>query len=222
MLKYPYITLVGLGHRARSGKDSVANILKNKFNNVKIIHWADGVYEECTNEGGSLPLIRQTIRTETKTWYVKVLSDKEVPYLHKIFIERDIIEYQGMLKKDPEILQFWGTNFRREFFGKDYWVKRTFDKIEQIAQEGFQGYILIPDTRFKNEAIAIKEPGGYYIKVVRTNENGSMYIAKDRDPNHSSEIDLEDFTADFTLTAINLYELYDEVSEFILKSQIFK
>jgi hypothetical protein len=73
------------------------------------------------------------------------------------------------------------------------------------------GLILIPDTRFKNEAETLKLNDGYYVKVVRTNEDGTQYITKDRDPQHSSEIDLDDYPADITLKAYDVPELQIQV-----------
>ena len=218
-------TLLGLGYKARNGKDSVANFLNKKLKDVQILHWADGVYEECRNENSEYPLILQEVKTESKVWYSlldnkytgtrRVLSHKQVPYLHKIFNYRDITEYWKMDGKDPEILQFWGTNFRRKFCDINYWIDRTFKKINELPKS--TKYIIIPDTRFINEVEAVHNHDGLYIKVIRTNTDGSAYVANDRDPNHASEIELENYPADFTLTATNLIELEKEVDNFILK-----
>lgn len=227
MKNNPNITLLGLGYKARNGKDSVANFLSNKLPDVKIIHWADGVYEECRNEDTSYPLIIQEVKTESKIWYSflddkdvgsrRVLSHKQVPYIHKIFSDRDITTYRKMDGKDPEILQFWGTNFRRKFCDMNYWVGRTFKKINELLDS--TKFIIIPDTRFINEVEAIHDHNGLYIKVMRTHADGSAYIANDRDPNHASEIELENYPADFTISAINLTELEKEVDDFIIKLQ---
>jgi len=226
MVNYPSVMLIGFGHRARNGKDTAANYLKEKLvsSNVEIIRWADGVYEECTNADSKYPLILQEFVTSVKTYYT-VLANKETgerfaisnltdPYLHKIFTERKITEYQGMTDKDPEILQFWGTNYRRTHCDGNYWVNLTMQKAFELAKEMQTGYILVPDTRFKNEVDALRINGGYYIKVVRTKEDGSQYIADDRDPDHPSEAELEGYPADVTLTAVNVPKLIDEVDEF--------
>jgi hypothetical protein len=71
-------------------------------------------------------------------------------------------------------------------------------------------YICIPDTRFKNERDKIKNAftsddelpyKGIFVRVIRTNEDGSQYIDQSRDPNHPSEAELDGIKADFTLTA---------------------
>lgn len=226
MINYPSVMMIGLGHRARNGKDTVANILKEKLNNVEIIHWADEVYEECFNKEAIYPLIKLEVDTPNKVYY-SVLLDKETgereaisnisdPFLHKIFVERNIKEYFKMEKKDPEILQFWGTNFRRTLCDSNYWIKLTLKKANIFAKSmnGATGMIIISDTRFVNEAEALKTNKGFYIKVVRNNKDGSQYISKDRDPNHPSESELENYPADATLVAKNLTELADKVNEF--------
>ena len=224
MLNYPDVIMLGLGHRARNGKDSFANILKGTDENIKIIHWADGVYEQCTNKDSEHPLIKLEFVTKNKTYY-SVLDDKETgtrtaisdqddPYLHKIFTRRNITRYQGMVDKDPEILQFWGTNFRRTLCDPNYWVKLTLEKATSIASNLERGIIIISDTRFINEAEAIKENEGFYVKVVRLNEDGSQYIATDRDPNHPSEAELEGYTAEVVIAAKNISELEDKANEF--------
>jgi len=76
------------------------------------------------------------------------------------------------------------------------------------------GIVVIPDTRFINEVDATRVNGGFYVKVVRTKEDGSQYIADDRDPNHPSEAELEGYPADVTLTALNVEELSKEVDKF--------
>ena len=223
MKNYPNVILLGFGHRARNGKDTVANILKEKLDNVEIIHWADGVYEECTNTNSKYPLIKFEFKTNGHTYY-SVLADyrtgsrftisaEDDPYLDSIFKTRNITEYWGMKEKDTEILQFWGTNYRRQHCNQDYWVNLTMQKATKIAKQMETGYILIPDTRFKNEVKALKNNGGYYIKVKRTNPDGSQYISNDRDPNHPSEAELEGYPADATLTAVDVPELTLQVNE---------
>lgn len=225
MINYPKIILLGFGHRARNGKDTVANMLKEKLDNVEIIHWADGVYEECINANSTYPLIVQEFVTKTKSYY-SVLQDKKTgdrfaissqtdPYLHKIFMDRKITEYQGMDLKDAEILQFWGTNYRRTFCDKDYWVNLTINKARDIAEKMSSGFILIPDTRFKNEVDSIRMNGGYYIKVIRTKKDGTQFISDDRDPTHPSEAELNDYPAEVTLKAFDVTELKTQVEKFI-------
>jgi len=225
MLNYSNILLLGFGHKARQGKDSAALYLKEKLNNVEIVHWADSLYEQCKNERNEYPLIKQEFVTPEKTYY-SVLSDagtgervaissKNDPFLHKIFTQRNITEYWGMTEKDPEILQFWGTNFRRNMCDKNYWINLTMSKIEQIAKENSPEYIIIADTRFKNEVEALHLNVGYYVKIIRVDEFGNVYGATDRSGSHESEVELENYPPDLSITAKDLPSLKQKLDQFI-------
>ena len=220
------IFLIGLGHRARNGKDTVANFIEQKYPNVTIYHFADPLKKEVMNTERKFPLIyRHKNKYAKHFWYnvwshdeeYRSIGEEDLPFLHKIFEERKIEEYWGMdgnghdEKKDGLMLQFWGTEWRRERFNRNYWVK----KIEDYFMENFywnhqdeNSFFLLPDTRFRNEVKWLKDMEivrdrvrGIYIEVVRYNEDNTRYYAPDRDPNHLSEIGLRNFEADFKLEA---------------------
>jgi hypothetical protein len=94
----------------------------------------------------------------------------------------------GMTKKNGPMLQWLGTEgFRSK--DPDTWVKslywNLYNKRPAIA--------VIPDCRFPNEADFIKQMGGTLIKVERLNADGSSFTTTDRDPNHPSEVALDDY-----------------------------
>jgi hypothetical protein len=118
-----------------------------------------------------------------------------------------------MEEKDPEILQFWGTDFRRNKCDENYWVKQVAKKIRDIISQQNSGlamidmehhFFLIPDTRFKNEQQFIKKEffnRGLFVKVERYNLDGTQFLDPSRDPKHPSETDLDDVEADYTIKA---------------------
>lgn len=81
------------------------------------------------------------------------------------------------------ILQGWGTDYRRQMFGEDYWIKRWLE----VAVQSIASMIVVPDVRFPNEARTIQELGGYVFHVVRKNHDGGA-------GNHSSETEMDTFT----------------------------
>jgi hypothetical protein len=195
MRRSVYHQIIGIGHKARQGKDTLAGMIKEMTTDeCHIIHWADALYVEVSNKNSSVPLV---FRKGSRFYFVdgSHALTAEYPGLEKIFNERGIESYQGMAEKDSPMLQFWGTNFRRKQ-DPNYWVNKVLQRIETL-----NGLIIIPDTRFQNEHTAIRANKGLYIEVQRFNGDGSRFISRDRDPNHPSEIDLDDIEANFTIGA---------------------
>lgn len=229
------VVLLGLGSKARNGKDSTANFIKEFEPNVHIIHWADKLYEEVKNKDFGkhrMPLIYldrstktvkilQSYKQEQRTSILKydTFTFKELPEF-ALFMNNRATNYNYMIGKDPELLQIWGTNLRRNYFGNNYWVDRGFEAINQIVwnNQNYDGliWICVADTRFRNEAAAIREAGGLYVDIIRLNENDTRFIAPDRDPNHPSEADLNDTKPDMTISAYGLDTLSTKVKDFIL------
>jgi hypothetical protein len=144
--------VIGLGHRARHGKDTVAR----------------AIVRDATKQG----------------WYAKqyAFADALKAYCRVAF---------GMREKDAPLLQYMGTNvFRKTDPG--IWVRVLLDTIEEQQPD----VAVISDMRFPNEADAIKALGGYTMCVERRREDGSLWVATDRDPNHPSEIAMEGYPFD--------------------------
>ena len=187
--------IIGFGHKARQGKDTAANHLKKLFG-CRVIHFAEALYEECRHatiiykedtpqlycKAGNEDFFSYGQPEGTITAWIKENGERRqgIPY------DADYI-YGGMKDKDAVLLQFWGTEFRRKKFYWDYWVDKVRDEILAHPGDDF----LIPDTRFKNEAKMIRDMGGHVWKIDRLG-----YKATDRDPNHSSEVDLDDWDFD--------------------------
>jgi hypothetical protein len=113
--------------------------------------------------------------------------------------------------KEPALLQWWGTDFRR---GKEpgYWVNQLANTCEG------KDNIVIPDIRFKNEARFIEQRRGVIWDVQRIKSDGNRYYSPDRDPNHPSETDLDDYTFSATLVAASgeLNDLYIQADELLM------
>lgn len=91
-----------------------------------------------------------------------------------------------------KLYQFWGTEFRRGFYGNDYWVNYLRNKIlsNAIIQKdesdnlGKGVIVFITDVRFKNEADWIKSVGGFLIRINRIDSSKDL---------HQSEIELDEY-----------------------------
>jgi hypothetical protein len=142
----PQTTFIGLGHRARQGKDFVARAIHN--------------YAPAT------------------TWIYR-LADPVKSICR--------VDY-GMTVKDSPLLQRVGTEIYR---AKDpgVWLRALYWAVAEERPR----FALVPDVRFVNEVEFIRSLGGYSVKVMRFNEDGTPFVASDRDPNHPSECELEDY-----------------------------
>ncbi|MFC1561803.1 hypothetical protein ACFL6I_14985 [candidate division KSB1 bacterium] len=187
--------IIGIGHKARQGKDTAADYLSEKYG-CRIIHFADALYDECTN--GEI-----LFKSSPPQLWLKPAGED---YFHYPDPPQNFIQwilenseqrgglafgaelyFGGMKEKSGALLQFWGTEFRRKCFSWDYWV----DQVRSVITSNPGDDFLIPDTRFKNEAGMIKSLGGIVWKIDRIG-----FIANDRDPNHPSETDLDDWVFD--------------------------
>lgn len=156
--------ILGIGHKARHGKDTAANAildyygvrndlcLKHDLPKYSIVHvqrigFADALYEMARNE-------------------------------------------YGMKEKDSVLLQRLGSEKRAE--DPDYWVNRLATRISSTTD-----ILVIPDTRYRNEAAWIKAAGGYVLKITRLNADGTPFVDPSRPADHPSEIDLENYRFDF-------------------------
>ena len=233
------VFVIGFGSKARQGKDTSAEFIKELRKDVYIIHFADAVKEECSNPKKEFPLISETTVNGIPMYLLldsgnnfQSFYKEQLPKLQKIFTDRGINQYFAMDKKDGDILQFWGTDFRRKHVDGEYWVKKVDEKIQDIitiianTEETEPVYILVPDTRFKNECTYIKSwnatkiAKGFYVNVRRYNEDGTRYVSNDRDPNHPSEIELDNVEPDYYLDAFNLTELKQKVETLLMKIEL--
>lgn len=155
----PGVLVLGLGHKARHGKDSCAQaLIEAAPADVMRFGFADALYDYCRIE-------------------------------------------HGMTTKDAPLLQRVGVQFREE---RDplAWVKAVYYKILDKKPK----VAVITDVRFTNEADFVKALGGYTIKVERRNADDSVFQTADRDPNHVSETQLNDYPWDLTITNYQLVQ----------------
>lgn len=86
------------------------------------------------------------------------------------------------------ILQGWGTNFRRELYGDNYWLIKMGMMLFNLSPH--HQLVLIPDVRFPNEADFIRELNGEIWNVIRFQDSADK---------HPSEISLKDYKFDYVI-----------------------
>lgn len=132
--------IISLSGYATSGKDSVADILAEDYGFIKYA-WAD-----------SVRLAAQALNP-----IVGIVDEKIVRYNDAL----DILGYTVAKAELPEfrrILQYIGTEVGRELIGDDVWVSTTLRRIER--EHSLKDNIVITDTRFHNEADAVRNASG--------------------------------------------------------------
>lgn len=87
-------------------------------------------------------------------------------------------------------MQWWGTEFRRELFGHDYWIRRSAEQLDKILATDSPDVVVFTDCRFPNEADFVKSRGGVVWRVLRD--------VKISDDHHASERAMDDYSADQT------------------------
>ena len=126
--------IIGLTGYAQSGKDTVANVLVERYGFTRLA-FADKIREYLY---------------ETNPMYDSIVGE---PLFVRAKVDRDGWEEA---KKSPHIRRLLQTSgvAARKLFGEDFWVKQALKDIE------FGGDYVIADVRFENEADAIKSTGG--------------------------------------------------------------
>lgn len=231
--------IIGIGNKARQGKDTAAEILNKLIPNSYILHWADALYNECRNDNGtSSPLIYRfhegyMIKDKANKYlflseHSENLNVKKAYYeLHNSNIMKhkgqDISTYYFMNDKHAELLQWWGTYYRRNLYGDLYWIEQLFETMCSysktatcVPDDSF--VFLIPDTRFKNEYNFIKRYNSIFIKIERYDDNNVRFVADDRDSNHPSETDLDEVEADYYFSNNSTLEMFKSTIEMFVKN----
>ena len=135
--------IIGLTGYAQSGKDTVANILVDRYGFTRIA-FADKIRE---------------LLYEANPMYDSIVGE---PLFVKAKVDRDGWEEA---KKSPHIRRLLQTTgvAARKLFGEDFWVKQA---LKDISPDG--NYV-IADVRFENEADMIKALYGQVWRVRRQN-----------------------------------------------------
>jgi len=197
--------IIAIGNRARNGKGTAAEAIVEHCDRIMkpVLHigWADALRNEVTNAireyGGNVK--------ELLMRGVQIDEDRDGFVHHRIpsWVEAEsnpIIELLSPYGKHPKLLQWWGTDYRRAQ-DVNYWVKQGMQTVNNFIKKYPNGVVLISDTRFLNEAQAVKDAGGVILLVSRINNDGTFYRDPSRDPDHISETQLDNYNADYHITS---------------------
>jgi hypothetical protein len=193
--------LVGL---RGAGKDTAATILVE--NGWRRVAFADALYLEVAEAFGvTLEFLQRRETKETPLEELRLLNCKDMLYVGRFLAIEEArladagasvpqIELLCQPRSPREILQVWGTEYRRQLYNDDYWR----EQVHKVIQANPGTNFVVTDVRFPDEGKLIEQVlGGRLGRVVRP----SLAGANDKSLLHSSEVAMLDYP--IALTFIN-------------------
>lgn len=156
--------VVGVAGAIGAGKDTVAACLAREYGFARV-SFADALKDEV------LARLRRTL--------IEVVRATEFGCLpvagHAAGWDARLrrLVYQDKPPIVRALLQEWGTELRRAE-DPDYWVKRWAETVATTTAPG----IVTPDVRFENEARAVRQAGGYLVRVVRPGLTPDSHVSE--------------------------------------------
>jgi len=184
--------IIGLTGPAGCGKDTVALLLATHLG-FSHMAFADALRDEVVGAfgiDGSLLTRRDSKETPTLTLALERCSNLGFvgAVIGRVKGLPDAITHVMQAPRSPrQIMQWWGTEYRRAHSGDHYWT-RTLTHRVHTQQQNQQWRHVISDVRFPNEAAAVRALGGVIWQVKRPDLR--------LDKTHSSETDGSEFAPD--------------------------
>ncbi len=179
--------LIGCSGRKLHGKDTFARLVREGNNIFHINHFAGSLKAICAKVFGLAEAQMYDPVIKEQAFDTPVVMDN---YLEALRAETGLdIQPAGKIARSPrELMQFVGTEYVRKA-QDDYWIQRL------ISDTSTYSRVIVPDTRFPNEANAIRSVGGKIIKVVRID----MAIPENE---HASESEIDKIDPDLLVGAV--------------------
>lgn len=156
--------IIGLSGYARSGKDTIADHLVEKHGFIKLSF--------------ATPMREALYRLDPE---IRDSGNLTYGFCQAV----DLFGWEEMKNHFPSyrgLMQRMGTEVGRDMFGENFWVEQAFKQIPDGAN------VVFADTRFLNEAEAIRAAGGQIWRTDRPGINAAN--------NHISEVNLDDYDFD--------------------------
>jgi hypothetical protein len=163
--------IYGIAGRKRHGKDTFARAVESaaallpKASPFYTTHFADPLKNMACDIFGLTH--EQMYADELKEAPLEKPIVMDL-YLATMRTVTGLLEIQpaGLVAHTPrQVAQFFGTDYVRRI-QDDYWIQHTINGLRPNLKGAAQR-VLIPDTRFPNEAAALRAAGGRIIKIIR-------------------------------------------------------
>lgn len=193
--------IIAFSGYARAGKDEAAKVLVNQYG-FRRIAYADKLRAALYTLN---PIVSYVVWRDGDGNRILPTEDTYVTLQNVI----DTYGWDGYKASEygPEIrrlIQHLGTEVARDILGENVWVDAALRNV------GDDEKIVITDCRFPNEAQAVKDRGGYVVRI----ERPGVGPASD----HPSEHALKDWNFDFTIFNgfSNTEDYHEHVRQFLL------
>ena len=155
--------LIGLSGKARTGKDTFATMLAYEFKKQEAIEFVSMAFaDEIKNE-----LVRNFGLTEEQlNGNLKEKTDLRFVKESKVTYCDDVGSMGYVICWSPrELMQELGQFYRK--IEANHWVRILFEKIDEYKLDN----VIVTDIRQPNELAAIKNIGGYHVRMERENRD---------------------------------------------------
>jgi hypothetical protein len=182
----PYF-LVGLAGHAGAGKDTCADILGSAHSFARLA-FADAVRSElAASFGVDLRLFTDRSLKEAPTLELALRRCSDLTFVDLVMSLGLGLNYDKAIS--PRVaMRLWGTEYRRNYCGADYWLMRAHERVEALHREGYRR-IAITDVRFLNEAALVRTLDGEVWRVRRPSADAQP-------ARHQSEQEVDAIQAD--------------------------
>jgi hypothetical protein len=193
MTPLPSTVIIGLGYKAKMGKDTAVNaILEARGGQYDIRRYA---FADTLREEVDAAMFDNWVHHSEKNG--EIVFDAPSPLrlaenlCDKVGVPFDPnaqIEPGYPFTKQRALYQWWGTEYRRAA-DPFYWLNKLRARIERDRPK----IALITDVRFRNEVTYIRSFEGYTVKVERAGYDNGLTSSQTK---HVSEVELDSAPAD--------------------------
>ncbi|MDD3759156.1 MAG: hypothetical protein PHN76_13500 [Advenella sp.] len=168
MKKNDKFIVIGLAGRARAGKNTVAEILQSIDSGFCQCAFADALRVEVIDAFRvSSDLFNNDDLKERKDLALAIVRCDDVEFIDRM----TALGHNLIAPRTPrEIMQLWGTEYRRNQ-DSYYWIDRLSAFIHEQIKSGARKFV-VTDVRFEDEAQFIKQMNGS-VWLIQRNQSDS-------------------------------------------------
>ena len=187
--------IIGLTGPNGAGKDTAASMLagliKSYDHMPAVIAFADALYEEVAQAYEvDVQSLKRRDTKEKPVWWLGLTHCRDPEFAIVTGPMRHGDDLDTHPRSPRQILQWWGTEYRRAQ-QPDYWVQRLQAKVQELQATGIS-HIIVTDVRFADEADCIRALGGQIWRIHRPNYTPAG-------TGHVSEVTGEEFAPEVTI-----------------------